>query len=305
MSTVSPIGLQEFRARVLALYTPPLRRKATHRKMGLILAYLARVPGVATTADLTTDAMARYAAMRSPEVGRNTIIGELGYLKAATAYADEAGLIDRPPSWRRLRMKRGPGREKKHHPIADLVKVLSHLEANAGDWPGRRLYTLASTVAHTGLRRNEALRMRVEDVSLAERVLWVVARGEDGLKTAGSEAPVPIPGPLAAALASWLPIVDSPWLFPCLTRGGPWTGGTAEKCALGQLREAGRAVGVEGLTWQSLRHSWATHAESAWGLPEGVIQRVLRHTTRQTQRHYRHADLANLSEAVAAVSYSG
>ena len=51
---------------------------------------------------------------------------------------------------------------------------------------------------------------------------------------------------------------------------------------------------MPGVTFQLLRHSWATHAESLWGLSEPLIQRMLRHTTERTQRHYRHADLDNL-----------
>jgi len=34
-----------------------------------------------------------------------------------------------------------------------------------------------------------------------------------------------------------------------------------------------------------------------------MIQRQLRHTTRRTQRHYRHADLKNLAEAVATIDF--
>jgi integrase len=46
-----------------------------------------------------------------------------------------------------------------------------------------------------------------------------------------------------------------------------------------------------------LRHSWATHAE-ARGLGELMVQRQLRHTTKRTQKHYRHADEANIAAAV-------
>ena len=110
---------------------------------------------------------------------------------------------------------------------------------------------------------------------------------------------------LADVLARWLPACGSDWLFPNRSRSGPWTGGYPGTKPLDRLKKAGEAVGVDGVTWKSLRHSWATHAESAWGLSEPAIQRVLRHTTPLAQRHYRHADLANLAAMVRSVSFDG
>src|SRR5262249_48814096 len=72
---------------------------------------------------------------------------------------------------------------------------------------------------------------------------------------------------------------------------------------LDRVRRLGVRCGIEAMTLLSLRHSWATHAESAWGLSELQIQRVLRHTNTRTQKRYRHADLANLCVALGAVSF--
>jgi integrase len=57
------------------------------------------------------------------------------------------------------------------------------------------------------------------------------------------------------------------------------------------------------LSWLSLRHSWATHAEfHGYGL--ALIQRVLRHTTERTAAtYYRHADVPNLVERVAGFDF--
>lgn len=66
---------------------------------------------------------------------------------------------------------------------------------------------------------------------------------------------------------------------------------------LDELKAAGRAIGIEDVSFQKLRHSWATHAELR-GIGELMVQRQLRHTTRRTQLHYRHADVVNLAEAV-------
>jgi integrase len=72
---------------------------------------------------------------------------------------------------------------------------------------------------------------------------------------------------------------------------------------LDRLARAGEAVGIQGLTFQSLRHSWATHAESNWQLRDALIQRCLRHTTPMTSKHYKHADLVNLVAAVRHIGY--
>jgi integrase len=58
---------------------------------------------------------------------------------------------------------------------------------------------LASVWAYAGLRRTEALRLRVEDVDLDRRLLWVRGNGRR-LKTRASAAPVPICSALAGTL---------------------------------------------------------------------------------------------------------
>ena len=62
-----------------------------------------------------------------------------------------------------------------------------------------------ATIAYTGLRRDEALTLKAEDVSLATGLLAVSDRTRR--KTAISAAPVPIPPELAQILATWLPIL--------------------------------------------------------------------------------------------------
>jgi integrase len=128
--------------------------------------------------------------------------------------------------------------------------------------------------------------------------------GRRRLKTPESAAPVPLCGELREILAEWRPHAGPTWLFPGLERVGPWTGGMPGRKPLDRLKQAGEAAGVPHLTFQSLRHSWATHAETAWGLSDALIMRVLRHTTGRTSReHYRHADLVNLATAVRSISY--
>lgn len=298
----TPLPWPEFTAHALALYAPPLRAPATRGRMRQVLRDLARLACVESTADLNAVAIARWIEGRSGEVARNTVVGELGYLSAACSIAIEAGVLDRHPfASRRLRLREEAPAVKRHHPLADLARVLESLRrrADAG-WPWDRTLVAASVVAYTGLRRDEALKLRVEDVDRSAGVLEVVARSRSPLKTAASAAPVPIPPELDRVLDWWLPRCGSAWLVPNRSRSNPWTGGNHGYRPLDYLKLAGREAGVEGLTWQSLRHSWATHAE-VWGLGEAEIQRVLRHSRPLTQRRYRHADLANLRAIAARV----
>jgi integrase len=302
----SSLSFATFSARVLALYSPPLRAPATLDAMRRVLRGLAALdPPPASTEDLTTDLVVRYVAERSKTVSTNTVIGELGYVRAACSYAAEEGYLTRNPfASRRLRLRPEPPSRRKYHTVAEVARVLAHLRESSAGWEGGRLYAAASTVAYTGLRRDEALRLRVEDFRPDPGLILVVPRAGSRLKTVSSAAPVPAPPELLAVLASWAPRCGSDWLFPTRDRRRPWTGGNPGTKPLDRLKQAASAAGVEGFTWQSLRHSWATHAETVWGLSEGTIRRVLRHTTDLTQHHYRHADAANLVAATRGVSYA-
>lgn len=301
------ISIQSLRARLLPLYVPPVRAAATHGAMRRVLDRLCGMKGVTKTSHLSQATIARYIAERSEAVCANTIVGELGYLKAACAWSVDEGYLARSP----FRGKRGgpadwirpePPRRKPYQSIAELSRVLQHLRDRATDWTGRRLYTLAALVALTGLRRDEALHAQLQDLELGNTILRVM--GHTRLKTAASAAPVPMCDELSGIVADWLPDAGPVWLFPGERRAGPWTGGMPGRKPLDRLKAAGTAAGVDGLTFQSLRHSWATHAESAWGLSDALIKRILRHTTERTSReHYRHADLANLASSVRSIGY--
>lgn len=205
-------------------------------------------------------------------------------------------------------------------------------------WRARRLHALAATVAYTGMRKNEALTLMAEDLAFETRMILVVARPGGLPKTDASAQPVPMPEALARILAGWVlhvpealpgPVpgprpdhlpaylegkagVPEPgaipeaegcrWLFPNVYRTGPWTGGSPGYTPLGRLKALGVRAGVPGLTFQSLRHSWATHAEY-WGLTDAQIQRVLRHTNTRTQWHYRHAESTNLKAIVGGIDF--
>ena len=333
-----PILFSAFRDELIALYQPPLRAKATMVKMRQTLDIVAELIGPAgTTAELTPTLVARYIASRPPRESPNTTVGMLRTLRTVCSFAAAQGYCRVSPfSLRKQWVRSAPAnRERqKHHSAEDIGRVLELMRQDTvtkmpgswSAWRARRLYALACTVAYTGMRKNEALRLRLEDLDIPNRMIIVVAREGNRLKTVSSAAPVPIPDRLAEILAAWLPYQaigdrpavnptgpspasnpegtkDASWLFTNSFQTGPWTGGSKGYRPLDRMKRLGERAGVEGFTFLSLRHSFASHAESLWGMSEAMIQRILRHTSPATQKFYRHADVPNLKAAVKGIGF--
>lgn len=209
------------------------------------------------------------AAGRSPA----TVNRRLSALRSVVALAKTLGLV----AWtlevpnekaQTYRDTRGPGRGG--------VRAL--LDAIQGDGPKalrdraivRLLYDLA-------LRRGEVASLRLEDLDLPGRRVWVKGKGRSGERVA-----LTLPGRTAEALASWAAARGSEpgLLFGNFDRAGKGTGLTGR--ALWYLISAlGRRAGVE------------THPH---GLRHAAITEALDRTKdpRAVQRFSRHADLATV-----------
>jgi len=128
---ITPIGLDRFRAEVLALYGPPLRAKATHDKMRHVLDLVASMPGAETTADLTTATVARFLAARPPGEAPHTTYGLLSYLRAACNHAAAEGYVRVSPFTVRKHWLRVPPADparRRHHSRAEIARVLALME---------------------------------------------------------------------------------------------------------------------------------------------------------------------------------
>lgn len=281
---MTPQPIERFTRDLLSLYQSGRHARKTYLRMRQVLGEISALPGVETTADLTTRTMAAYAATRAAG-NANTLNGLLDYLRAACSYAVEEGYLDRPPNWRRVRPR--PSEPKLNRPCTypQIAALLAHLRGGASTWRGRRLYTLVALVALTGLRRDEALYCQLEDLDLAAQSLRIVERSRR-LKTAASAREVPIPDSLAPILAAWLPSAGPVWLFPGVKRQGPWRGGMPGKRPIDELKAAAAAVGVQRITWHGLRHTFGTNAVRYFDLPVWAIQRIMGHTDSRTTNRY-------------------
>jgi integrase len=322
---VGPIPLDRFGDELLKLYVPPLRAKNTFLKMRQAMEIVEAVAGPgATTADLTPALIARFIESRPDGESPRTTHTLLAYVGAACSYAKSQGYIRTSPfEFRKRWIRVGKPEGKTHHSRDEVGRVLALLASDVAfldgwpRWRARRLHAIVSLFAYTGLRRDEGLWLRATDVDLDGRMVHLVERKGRQFKTEASAKPVPIPSALAPILADWLAhrldaetgsprqfdeSVGCPYLFPGVSRKGPWTGGPLGHRPLDQLHAVGERAGVQGLTFLSLRHSFATLAP-AWGLSADMVKRVLRHTSTATQRYYQHDDLDGMRSAVDRISF--
>jgi integrase len=303
---ISPVPYGEFRAAVLRLYSTGRHAPATRTRMAQVLRELAAL-GPVTTADLTTDLMARWVSARGPGANPNTVNGLLSTASAACSYALEEGWLERPPAWRRVRLRPTPAVRNAPRSYQEIGRLLDDLAVHRADgWAQHRLCALTWTIALTGLRRDEALYLGLVDLDLGPGPsLTVRPSPRRRLKTEASARTVPLPDALVELLRGWVPLAGPQWLFPGARRIGPWTGGSAAGRPIGQLQAAARAIGIDHLTWHSLRHAFGTAAVGRWGLPVWVVQRILGHTDPRTTELYLHlTGSPAIAEAVRPVRYA-
>jgi integrase len=256
--------------------------------MASVLREFAALPGVTSTSDFTTVRCAEFAT-HLPLRNVNTTISRLKALRTASMFSFGEGWTERLPQWSRLFPRAAPPVKRRHLDHDQVVRLLEHLGRHAGEgWREHRLYALASVVAYTGLRRNEALRLQLEDLDATAGVLQVVARLR--LKTVGSAAPVALPPELAPILERWTPSAGPDWLFPGWQRVGPWQGGAPGYRPGDRLAQAGVACGVPGVGFHALRHTWGKLAVGRFGLSREQVRTNLRHGHTDTTEGYLHRD---------------
>lgn len=298
----SLLSFDDFRGLVLGLYRPPMRAPATRAKIRSALDDFATAVDARVASDLDTVNVGRFVAGRAG-CNPNTTRSKLRALRAAANLGVAEGWLAKGPSWARVMPRAAPARrvDLDH---GQVVRLLASLRERAGQsWSDGRLYALAMVVAHTGIRKSEALHLKPEDVDAGRRFLWVSARRR--LKTEASAAPVPAPPALAEALGWWLPRCGPDWVFPGARRAGPWTGGAPGQRALDRLKAAGEIAGVPGVTFQGLRHTLGKLMVGRWGLSLDQARSVLRHSSAATtEAHYLHRDdLACLAAIGSSVDY--
>ncbi len=298
---MSAVSYGRFSAEVQEIYA--LKAPATLCKMRQVLHEFAQVEGVKKTSDLKPVTIARWIKAH-PDRSPATLDSLLRSFKSACTIGLASGYLRVSPFAVKVIIP-GHGRpvpKIRHHSIEAINRVLKLAaeEADAGGWKEARLKALFDVYAFAALRKLEALHLHRDDVDFAKGVLRVGARRK--LKTEASAAAVPMAPQLRQSLREWLPRARCDWVFPGVTRKGPWTHGPMGQRPLDSIKALGKRAGVPNLTILSLRHSFATHS-AAWGISAEMRQRILRHTTLRTSSWYMHEDIDDLVAAISLVKY--
>jgi integrase len=270
--------------------------------------------GLSEVSDLKPALVAKFCGRTTGKHGkpitRRTVKGQFVYLQLLCRYAAGQGYIAKDPTlarkvWITEQSLSEPGRT--HLTLAeanDVIHQADH-EAVSGNRKARRLRVVVYFLAYLGMRKQEVLGLRCDDVDLDDATVLIRKNSRRGVKTGKKgEAFLPLPAPLLGHLREWLPHCGGTWVIPAVDVDKPWLSGGPSSRPLEQLRALGERAGVKGVNFKVWRSTWATIAEGLWGLTEEQIQKILRHTTPLTSRQfYRHRDLANMRAHMAKVSY--
>jgi integrase len=258
------LPIEEFNAELLGHYAYLGCRATTVCKVRQALNLLVELAGVRTTADLNDEAVRRFIERQPAGQSRETLHSKLSALRAACNHAVDAGLLPAAPAFPAIPQ---PGRRTEEVPpfaLDDIMRLLAYLRTLSTDWEGFRLFALTGTILFARLAKLEALRLRIKDCDLHQGTVRILTRAL--VKRSTFPPTVHICPPLRSILTGWLPLTGPDWMFPTKTRSGPWTGGRPGIKPLDQLRTAGREVGIDGLTFESLRRFSCLQAAPDLGL---------------------------------------
>lgn len=153
---------------------------------------------------------------------------------------------------------------------------------------------IALTLIYTGMRLNELLTARRENVHADEGYLI------GGEKTeAGRDRVIPLHPDIMPYILQWLDGNDTPYLIPS-KYGLPRDHNNVRKSFNSLMRK----LGIEGVTPHTCRHTAATKFAAA-GLPPEVTKQILGHADITTTLNiYTHPDIQNLIENARRVKWT-
>lgn len=280
------------------------------------LAHLERLIGAATRlADITAKTLQSYVDERAREAGRNgqplragTIKKEIGTFSAVwNGFAAAEGVADGPAPTGRLAY----GKERARPPFQTREQIERRIargrlaQADQADLWGSLFLTLPEVegvldfvrdrkgpgyvypmfafAAHTGTRRSEVMRSRVDDFDLAAGTVVIRERKAETDKEETYRT-VPLTPRLTEAMKGWLARHPGGEHTVCARGGRPITRQWAAELLWTVFRGSRWAV-LPG--WHCFRHSFISNCV-ARGVDQRLIDHWVGHTTDAMRKRYSH-----------------
>ena len=233
--------------------------------------------------ELTEDHLMRYTThLREREYAASTIARKTAALKSFSSWLVERG-ITRSDTAERLtspRVEKYTPRAISPSEIDQLLKVTS-VAAIEEKPEGQRDLAMLETLYSTGMRVSELVALNLDDLDLERRIAYCRGKGD-------RQRQVPLRTSAITALRAYLK-GGRPRIAPDgetalfvnhrgsrLTRQGFWL----------ILKAYAKEAGIEDITPQTLRHSFATHALRT-GYELRDVQQMLGHVSISTTQVYR------------------
>jgi integrase len=307
--------------------TPGAKEANTRKCEGIHMRHLERLLGAGTPLpELTTAAVQSYIDRRAKESYRKkpikpqTVKKEVATLVTVWNWAHRRGHAPAPCSVKGVTFPKG--KEKAQFRTYEQVKVIvdrggltktevrelwdslfltkgeiaeviAHVREHApSDW----LYPFFVAAAHTGARRSELLRARVEDFDFEHKV--VTLREKKKSKTRETLRTVDMTPLVESVVRDYFATTHPGGMYAFVINANvPISDGTSRKAFRGVMRTSKWKV-LRG--YHVFRHSFASNLAAA-GIDEHVISALMGHLTAEMRSRYRHLFPAQRRAAVASV----
>jgi integrase len=150
--------------------------------------------------------------------------------------------------------------------------------------------------AHTGARRSEMMRSRIEDIDFDAGEVHIREKKRDRSKVETMRR-VPLTAPLREALQTWFALHPGGPLTFCKTAGEAVTAQMMHHYLRWTLDQSKWKV-VRG--WHTFRHSFISNLASQ-GISERIIMELAGHVNPATSRRYAHLIPSTVSDAMQVV----
>lgn len=223
-----------------------------------------------TQTDLKRYSTARTAAGAAPATV-NRELAVVSHMLGMAANPEELGLLPGLP-FRVALLKEPKGKPVYLRP----TEAQALLKAAAED-SNEHVFAFCMVGLHTGMRLSAILRVRVDELDLHRRILWVD-------KDKAGERQQPMTQELCDFLERYVERVDGPWLFPS-QKSKSGHAANVYKAFRRVVKAAGLATVI---TPHKMRHTMATNAAHA-GIDAATIQQMGGWKSRVMVERYTHA----------------